>query len=200
MRDLLRALRAQAADRARDPLSHVDLLPHQDAYLRAAAHHRKRLVRLGNQLGKTYVGCLEDVLYALGRHPYDPIAPLTRQWVIGSTRQQSLSAQHATWSLVPKDLVAPGQRYDSAEGFGRNNPYLRLRNGSIIHYVSDRQGTLALAAAPGDRDKFNEPGRAEPYGEAAARVRQGANRNSFTLTPVGRDCTWTRDTGERRDL
>lgn len=200
MRDLLRALRAQVQDRTADPLAHVDLLPHQDAYLRAAATHRKRLLRLGNQLGKTYVGCLEDVLYSLGRHPYDPLPPLSRQWVIGSTRQQSLSAQHATWSLVPRDLVAPGQRYDSAEGFGRNNPYLRLKNGSIIHYVSDRQGTLALAGATVDRVRFDEPVRPETYGEAAARVRQGANRISFTLTPVGRDCTWIRDMVERGEL
>ena len=199
-RTLLRALRSLAADREANPLEHVDLLPHQDAYLRAAADHRKRLLRLGNQLGKTFVGCLEDLFYALGRHPYDPVHALERQWVVGSTRQQSLSAQHATWSLVPKHLVAPGQRYDAAEGFGRNNPYLKLTNGSIIHYVSDRQGTLALAGATIDRVRFDEPVRPETYGEAAARVRQGANRISFTLTPVGRDCTYIQEMVERGEL
>lgn len=199
-RAILRALRSLAADREANPLEHVDLLPHQDAYLRAAAEHRKRLLRLGNQLGKTFVGCLEDLFYALGRHPYDAIGPLERQWVVGSTRQQSLSAQHATWSLVPKHLVAPGQRYDAAEGFGRNNPYLKLTNGSIIHYVSDRQGTLALAGATIDRVRFDEPVRPETYGEAAARVRQGANRISFTLTPVGRDCSFIQQMVERGEL
>lgn len=199
-RSLLRSLRSLRQDRQANPLDHVDLLPHQDAYLKAAAGHRKRLLRLGNQLGKTFVGCLEDIYYALGRHPYDPLEPLQRQWVVGSTRQQSLSAQHATWSLIPKHLVSPGQRYDSAEGFGRNNPYLRLTNGAIIHYVSDRQGTLALAGATIDRVRFDEPVRPETYGEAAARVRQGANRISFTLTPVGRDCTYIQEMVERGEL
>lgn len=198
--DLLRALRALRADRDANPLQHVDLLPHQDQYLRAAKDHRKRLLRLGNQLGKTFVGVLEDLFYALGSHPYDKIEPLDRQWVIGSTRQQSLAAQHATWALVPKHLVAEGQRYDSAEGFGRNNPYLRLRNGAIIHYVSDRQGSLALAGHTVGRVRFDEPVRPETYGEAAARVRQGANRISFTLTPIGRDCTYIQEMVERGEL
>lgn len=199
-RSLLRSVRALRRDRESNPLFHVDLLPHQEEYLRAAKDHRKRLLRLGNQLGKTFVGCLEDLFYALGQHPYDPLDPLARQWVVGSTRQQSLSAQHATWALVPKSMVAPGQRYDAAEGFGRNNPYLRLNNGSIIHYVSDRQGTLALAGATIDRVRFDEPVRPETYGEAAARVRQGANRISFTLTPVGRDCTYIQEMVERGEL
>ena len=151
MRELLRALRAQVVSRDADPLAHIDLLPHQERFLRSAGTHRKRPLRLGNQLGKTYVGCLEDIYYALGRHPYDPMPPLMRQWVIGSTRQQSLSAQHAIWALVPKDMVSPGQRYDTAEGFGRNNPYLRLKNGAIIQFVSDRQGTLSMAGHTVDR-------------------------------------------------
>ena len=196
----LRAVRALRQDRHANPLAHVDLLPHQDQYLRAATSHRKRLLRLGNQLGKTFVGCLEDLYYALGSHPYDKIEPLARQWVVGSTRQQSLSAQHATWQLVPKHLVAPGQRYDAADGFGRNNPYLKLRNGSIIHYVSDRQGSLALAGHTIGRVRFDEPVRPETYGEAAARVRQGANRISVTLTPVGRDCTYIQEMVERGEL
>lgn len=200
MRSLLRAVRALEHDRKRDPLAAVDLLPHQLAYLEAAATHRKRLLRCGNQLGKSFIGCYEDLLYALGRHPYDPLAAMPRQWVVGSTRQQSLACQHATWSLVPKHLVAPGQRYDTAEGFGRNNPYLRLTNGSIIHYVSDRQGTLSLAGSTVDRVRIDEPIRPETYGEVAARVRQGANRISLTLTPVGRDCTYIRDMVERGDI
>lgn len=205
MRELLRAINAMASERSSDPLAYFDPLPHQLEYLTAAGQHRKRILRCGNQLGKSTVGCLEDLMYALGRHPYDPMQPLARQWVIGSTRQQSLSCQQATWSLVPKHLVAPGQRWDPAEGFGRNNPHLRLRvpgtdKLSIINYVSDRQGTLALAGATVDRVRFDEPIRPETFGEAAARVRQGANRLSFTLTPVGRDCTWIRDMVERGEL
>jgi hypothetical protein len=48
--------------------------------------------------------------------------------------------------------------------------------------------------------RFDEPVRPETYGEAAARVRQGANRISFTLTPVGRDCTYIQEMVERGEL
>ena len=197
---LLRALRALRQDRQQNALAHVDLLPHQLAYLKAAGQHRKRLLRAGNQCGKSFAGAYEDLLYAMGQHPYDPLPPLQRQWVIGSTRQQSLAAQHTTWQLVPKHLVAPGQRYDAAEGFGRNNPHLRLKNGAIIHYVSDRQGSLALSGATVARVRVDEPIRPETFGEAAARVRQGAGRISMTLTPIGRDCTYIREMVERGDL
>lgn len=193
---LARAARASAAASSAasaDPLSGMDWLPHQLAYLQSAQGNRWRLLRTGNRLGKTTVAAAETVLYALGRHPYDPRPPLKEQWCITVSWSQSLAVQKALWDLVPKDELAPGQTYDFRRGFGAANPSLLFRNGSVVRIKTTQQGSLNLAGHQIARIWFDEPPTDDVWDECVARTRTAGGLIAVSLTPIGRDCTFLKE-------
>ncbi len=87
-----------------DPLAYFRPTPPQLAFL--SSNHPIRLLRAGNQLGKTWAG-LADVIYrCLGSHPYTLVkaAPI-EAWVVVVSWEQSLSVQAKLWQLLPKDSI-----------------------------------------------------------------------------------------------
>ena len=187
-----------------DPLSHFDPLPHQLDFLKCT--DKKKLLRTGNRLGKTTIGAIETILYALGRHPYDPCPPIMRQWVICASRQQSMTAQEMLYRLA-RPYLAPGQEWNPKTGLGLHTPKLVFaaeHGGAEVEIKTTRQGAMKLTSAQVGRVWFDEPPESQRlYSEAVNRTRTAGGRVCLTFTPLNADVTWIRklvDDGKVTDL
>lgn len=171
-----------------DPLAYFRPTPPQLAFL--SSNHPIRLLRAGNQLGKTWAG-LADVIYrCLGSHPYTLVkaAPI-EAWVVVVSWEQSLSIQKKLYELVPKDAIHDPE-WTPGRGFKGKTPLLRFLNGSVLRIRTVNQGALALAGATIDYVLIDEPPPEEIWSELAARVLRQRGRIAITLTPIGLPLGW----------
>lgn len=178
----------------------IHWLPHQERMLRS--HERFRLLRTGNQLGKTTAGLAEVIFHATGRHPYKPVRKDPGQyWIVCTTWPQSVEIQAKLYELLPRHLLHPSTRFDPVKGFRSANPSVRVKCGdgwSIIRFKTTQQGTLNLAGATIDGVLFDEPPKnAEVYGEIVKRVQARNGWVLLCLTPIGAPCDWLRALCER---
>lgn len=202
MRKIRRAAMAAHAATAvcdRDRLRRFDPLPHQAAFLACTPatvgrEGRRKLLRTGNRLGKTTIGAVETVLYALGAHPHDPRPPLPLQWAICSSFNQSLAVQAALWHFAPKDALAPGQRFNPKTGFDANHPVLLFANGAKIEIKTANQKAMNLTSAQVQRVWFDEiPDSPRIYAECVNRTRTAGGLIAATLTPINAPVEWLRE-------
>lgn len=187
--------RELARRRAEDPLSAMEWLPAQLAFLRSTA--KRKLLRAGNQAqGKTTAGAAEGIYRALGRHPYKPVPPApTFQWAICASEKQSRIVQRKVWELVPRDQVDPTCWYDPRKGaFVGRYPRLLLRNGSWLEFLTGGGDTTSLASEKLHHGWFDEPPESERvYNEVQKRVLRTNGDISITMTPVNRPVEWVKE-------
>lgn len=185
--------------RLANPLAHIKWSPPQLAFLKCA--EKRKLLRTGNQLGKTWAGGAEAIWFALGSHPYQRglPAPPTLQWVICATERQSQIVQKKVWQLVPKAEVAEGCYYDPRKGaFVGKYARLRFRNGSEIHFITGGGDTTSLASDTVHRVWIDEPPESERvYNEVQSRLIRTNGWLAITLTPVNRPVAWLRALAEK---
>ena len=111
------------------PLDWMDWTRRQWEYVELVARCTLALFRAGNQVGKTVVGAALTIARCLG---YD-LATGTRltapieAWVVCTSWSQAVAIMTKVWSLVPKDELAPGQRFNPRSGFGKENRESPLR-------------------------------------------------------------------------
>jgi len=149
-----------------DPLAWISWLPVQASFLADPA--AIKLLRAGNQVGKTWAGLAEVHYQALGRHPLRPIAPRPEgarfeAWVVCSSWAQSLAIQEKLWHIARRYLV-DDCKYDPINGFHANKPAARYKNGAIVRFKTGNQDSLDLAGATINLVLFDEP--PLPFGEA----------------------------------
>lgn len=190
---IARAASAVASVAEGDLLSQMDWLVPQDAFLRCQS--RFKLLRAGNQVGKSFAGLAECIFIALGRHPYRPPRQGPQKiWLVCAGKSQSIAIQSKLWSLVPKAEVDPRQRFDEATGFGGHHPCLRFKNGSVIWVKTTSQGALHLSGSSLDHVLFDEPpARQSVYTEIVKRVTATAGTVSLTLTPLNAPVDYLRE-------
>jgi len=171
-----------------DPLAYFRPTPPQLAFL--SSNHPVRLLRAGNQLGKTWAGLADCIYRCLGSHPYTLVkaAPI-EAWVVVVSWEQSLSIQKKLWELVPKDSIHDPE-WVPGRGFRGKTPLLRFLNGSVLRIRTVNQGALALAGATIDYVLIDEPPPEEIWSELAARVLRQRGRIAITLTPIGLPLGW----------
>lgn len=171
-----------------DPLAYFRPTPPQLAFL--SSNHPVRLLRAGNQLGKTWAGLADCIYRCLGSHPYTLVkaAPI-EAWVVVVSWEQSLSIQKKLWELVPKDAIHDPE-WVPGRGFRGKTPLLRFLNGSVLRIRTVNQGALALAGATIDYVLIDEPPPEEIWSELAARVLRQRGRIAITLTPIGLPLGW----------
>ena len=185
-----------------DPLAYFRPTPPQLEFLSSASP--VKMLRAGNQLGKTWAG-LADVIYrCLGSHPYTLVkaAPI-EAWVVVVSWEQSLSIQAKLWQLLPKDAIEADCEFTPGKGFRGRTPIVRFRNGSILRIRTVNQGALALAGSTIDYVLIDEPPPEEIWSELAARVLRQRGRIAITLTPIGAPLGWLRklvEEGQVQDL
>lgn len=171
-----------------DPLAYFRPTPPQLAFL--SSNHPVRLLRAGNQLGKTWAGLADCIYRCLGSHPYTLVkaAPI-EAWVVVVSWEQSLAIQAKIWALVPKDAIHDPE-YVPGRGFRGKVPILRFLNGSVLRIRTVNQGALSLASATIDYVLLDEPCPESLWSELAARVLRQRGKIAITLTPIGLPLGW----------
>lgn len=178
-------------------LDAIEWLPHQARLLRDT--RLIRLLRTGNQLGKTEVGLAEVAFAAMGEHPFrKPTYASGEYWVICAGWTQSVAIQMKLWAVVPRDRFAPGTTCNRERGFGGRSPSCKLKHAdgtwSIIKFRTTGQETLDLAGATIDGALFDEPPKSlTTFAEVRARTQASGGWILMTLTPIGADVQWLRD-------
>lgn len=202
--DALRQIHLRVSELRRrwveDRLRLIEWLPHQAELLQDLS--RFRLLRTGNQIGKTEVGAAEVLYAALGEHPYQPATTAPGEyWVLCSSWQQSLKIQRKIWDLVPKDRVRPGTTCTPELGFGGRYPGLHVQHASggwsFIEIHTSGQERTDLASATIDGIWCDEPPKdVGLFTELVKRTQANHGWVLITLTPVGRPVEWLREMAE----
>ena len=172
-----------------DPLAYFRPTPPQLAFL--SSNHPIRLLRAGNQLGKTWAGLADCIYRCLGSHPYTLVkaAPI-EAWVVVVSWEQSLAVQQKLWTLLPKDAISDDCEFTPGKGFRGKVPIVRFKNGSVLRIRTVNQGALSLASATIDYVLLDEPCPENLWSELAARVLRQRGKIAITLTPIGLPLGW----------
>jgi phage terminase large subunit-like protein len=175
-------------------LSYARWTPPQLAYLQDPS--RRKLLRAGNQLGKTWAGLAEVIFRAAGMHPFLQVrVPPVEIWIICTSWAQSVSIMAKFRDLCPAHLIRP-TRFDARNGFGKDNPAVVFRNGSVVRFKTTNQGPEALAGATIDYIHIDEPCDEDVYRELDRRVLRRGGGIGLTLTPINRPTGWLRELAE----
>ena len=163
-----------------------------------------RLLRGGNQVGKTAAACADIHWLCTGTHPYRPTRPPPVEvFMVCHSWSQSQIIMQKMHELAPLDLLHPSTEYVPGRGYRGKNPQLHYRNGSIVHFRTTSQGTLALASATLDHVHCDEPVPAHIFGELVARTLRKRGTIGVSMTPIGHDVTYLRkmvDDGQIADI
>ena len=182
---------ALIADQAKkNPLDFFRPTPPQDSFLRDPS--RIKLLRGGNQVGKTICGSVETIWRVLGIHPYiSTTPPPIEAWIIAHSWEQSKIVQAKLHSYIPPHELHPDVEFVVGRGFrGTGAPVIRFKNGSIIRVKTTQQsgggrGTLGLASGSVDWVWIDEVPPPQVWSELAARTLRTRGSIGITMTPVG---------------
>ena len=174
-----------AKDKERNPLKYWRPTPIQKQVLQDTSKNIV-LLRGGNQIGKTMVGCYEVHCRAIGKHPYKKIPQKPVDiWIIVHSWEQSKVIQQKFWELAPKDELHEETEYISGKGFRGKYPVVKYKNGSIVYFKTTGQGTLGVASGTVDFVWIDEPPPPDLWGELKARTTRTRGQMLLTLTPIG---------------
>jgi hypothetical protein len=182
----------ELADHIRErPLARVRWTRKQWEFL--ADPFPRKLLRAGNQVGKTWAGMAEVIWRATGTHPFIRThTPPVEIWIVCTSWGQSVAIMKKFWELVPKDQIRP-TRWDPRNGFGKDNPAVVFLNGSVVRFRTTNQGAEALAGATVHFILIDEPTDEEIFRELDRRLLRNAGAMALTLTPINRPTEYLRE-------
>lgn len=189
----------------RDPLRFEKYMVGAGAPLFHSDTSRERILRAGNQWGKTRAGARETLWIMTGEHPWREVKPPpVRGRVVTYSWAQSVEVQRRINEILPKFLV---EGYDFNDQRGFVGAKLKLKNGSLLEIMTASQDTIAHGAAALDFVWVDEPPPRPLYSELLARLLVKKGSLYLTMTPVGRPVDWLIDeieegrlSGHRFDL
>ena len=168
----------------------------QNEFLKDPA--RIKLLRGGNQIGKSTAGIVELVGRLLGEHPFlDVPQPPIEGWLIAHSWEQSKSLMGKLNELIPPHELHPSVEFVPGKGYrGTGAPVIRFNNGSILRVKTTQQArggqTLSLASGTVDAIWVDEPPPHAVFGEIWARLTRTRGFCCITMTPIGVPCDWLR--------
>ena len=147
-----------------------------------------KLLRMGNQGGKTHSGARETAWVMTGTHPWKPCkqGPVHGRAVTYSWKQ-SITVQKRLNAVLPKFMI---DGYDFNDRRGFVNQRIKLKNGSTLEIVTASQDNLAHASATLDFVWIDEPPPEELYSELLARLLVRKGKMWITMTPINRPVDW----------
>jgi phage terminase large subunit-like protein len=188
--EAIRAGEHVQSHREERPLEHIRWTPPQLAW--AECEVRRKLLRAGNQIGKTTIGLAEVIWRSTGTHPFIRTKPPPVEiWIVCTTWPQSVQIMKKFWELLPKHLVRT-KTFDPRYGFGKDNPAVVFLCGSIVRFKTTNQGADALAGATIDYVLVDEPTDEDIYRELDRRLMRTGGSMGLVLTPINRPCEYLR--------
>ena len=179
--------------RESDPLRFIRWTPPQDALHRMLV--RRKLLRAGNQIGKTTAALAEVIWRCTGSHPHCPTRPPPIEaWVVCTSWSQSVAIMRKFAALCPPDLLdrKSSSNFSIRNGYGKDNPAVIFRCGSVLRFRTTQQGPEALQGATIDYVLVDEPTDEDIYRELDRRLIRTGGTLCLALTPANRDCAWLR--------
>ena len=138
----------------------------------------------GNRSGKTTGGVVEDIFWAMGRHPFRavPSSP-TRGRVVAVDFTQGVEKiilpEFARW--MPPSFMINGSWEDS---YSKSMRTLTLQNGSFIEFMSYDQDLDKFAGTSRHYTHYDEEPPKHVYNECEARLIDTGGSSWLTMTPV----------------
>ena len=173
------------------PLISYEPSPKQEQFLRSS--HKRRMLRAANRTGKTLTCAHEAWSMALGISPYKEqikapniglvVCPTWRSY------QQVISA--VMYETAPRFLLDASSVYTPDKGW--RNQTIQLKNGSIIYFRTQEQGSIAIAGLTVDWLWVDEIPPPDIYRESVMRVSVSDGPVIMSFTPIGRPCDWMRE-------
>lgn len=159
-----------------------------------------RLLRGGNQGGKTTANAAETIWRLRGRHPFLVVPPApTAGWIVCSSWKQSLVIQRKFYEMLPKRELAPGVRFSNKNGFP--GAYVEMAYGSTLQFVTASQQVTDLASATLNFVGVDEPPPESIWSELVARISHYPDACLWmTMTPIGHPVEWIREKVDRGEL
>lgn len=181
----------------RHPLDYARWTEPQAEYLASTA--KRKLLRIGNGGGKSFVALADVAMRARKAHPFRPDwnarrGP-TRQWIVTVSWSQAVPLMQIFREFLGEGELAQEPSWDIAKGWGKDAPTLVWPDGSTVGWRTMRQGPLAHAGAALDHILVDEPCLVEHYRELDRRVFRVGGDLSLAMTPVNApgDLGWLRD-------
>lgn len=183
--------RRLAEEIIRDPLRFERFRCGEGSPLFHSDTSREKLLRAGNQWGKTRAGARETLWIMTGQHPWREVKkPPVRGRVVTYSWAQSVEVQRRINEILPSFLV---DGYDFNDQRGFIGAKLKLKNGSLLEIMTASQDTIAHGAAALDFVWVDEPPPRDLYSELLARLLVKKGTLFLTMTPVGRPVDWLID-------
>ena len=107
-----------------NPIAYFRPTPPQEKFLNDES--KIKLLRGGNQTGKTAASCALLVYHCLGIHPAlktDP--PPIEAWLVTHSHEQSRTIQQKLYDLIPKAELHPSCEFVRGKGFRGLAPLVR---------------------------------------------------------------------------
>jgi len=189
---LLVAAKSLRALAEANPLSWIRWTPPQDAFHRLRS--KRKLLRAGNQvIGKTTAALAEVIWRCTGTHPhYSTHVPPIEAWTVCHSWSQSVAIMSKFRALCPPELIDNEQTsaFSIKNGYGKDNPTVVFKCGSVLRFKTTGQGGSSLASATLHLVLIDEPTTPDIYRELDRRLTRTGGTLMISLTPINMDCTW----------
>lgn len=181
----------------RHPLEFARWTEPQAEYLERA--DKRKLLRVGNGGGKSFVALADVAMRARKAHPFRPDwnarpGPQT-QWIVGVSWDQLIPLMEIFRGFLGEGELAKAPNWSADKGWGKASPTLVWPDGSKVVWKTMDQGARRHAGAGVDHILIDEPCAAAHYRECERRVARKAGDLSLAMTPVNApdDLQWLRD-------
>lgn len=175
----------------RDPLRFERYRVGAAAPLFHADTSREKILRAGNQWGKTRAGAREMLWIMTGDHPWRKVKkPPVRGRIVTYSWAQSVEVQRRINEILPKFMV---EGYDFNENRGYVGARIKLKKeygGSMVEIMTAGQESIAHGAAALSFVWIDEPPPRNLYSELLARLLVKKGTLFITMTPIGRPVDW----------
>jgi phage terminase large subunit-like protein len=156
---------------------------------------RRKSFRAGNQLGKSFAGLRWLLDLAAGRHPKQFREPPLECWIVCTSWSQSVAIMGKFHALLDDVLVdhEASSNYSTRAAYGKDNPAVVFKNGSVVRFRTTRQGPTALQGSTIHVALLDEPPTLGIYQEVDRRLLRTGGRLGMCFTPAHVPCGWIKD-------